>query len=82
MTATVRTAAEIVDALARQRGLVTPIPPYFPLGVSFTAECVREAYRDVIDVLADAARQRAGEPETIAALKAVLDHVAEKVREG
>lgn len=82
MSATVRTAAEIVDALARQRGLVTPIPPYFPLGVTFTAECVREAYRDVIDVLADAARDRAGQPEAVAALKAVLDLIAGKVREG
>jgi hypothetical protein len=57
------------------------VPPYFPLGVSFTAECVREAYRDVIDLLADATRQQSGQPEAVAALKAVLDQVAAKVRE-
>ena len=82
MSVSVRTPTEIVETLARQRGLVTPVPPYFPLGVSFTAECVREAYRDVVDVLADAARQQAGQPEAAAALKAVLDRVAAKVRDG
>lgn len=77
MAATVRTPDHIIDALARGRGLVTPVPPYFPLGVSFTREAVVEAYRDVVDVLADAARRHAGDPEVAATLKAILDHVAD-----
>jgi hypothetical protein len=67
--------------MARQRGLVTPVPPYFPLGYAFTRECIAEAYRDVIDVLTDAARQHAGSPEATAALKAVTDRVVKRLRE-
>ena len=31
MSVGVRTPGQIIDAMARQRGLVTPVPPYFPL---------------------------------------------------
>jgi hypothetical protein len=81
MSVGVRTPGQIIDAMARQRGLVTPVPPYFPLGYAFTRECIAEAYRDVIDVLTDAARQHAGSPEATAALKAVTDRVAKRLRE-
>ena len=77
----IRTPQQIIDALAGQRGLVTPVPAYFPLGMSFTKECVREAYRDVMDVLADAARRSAGKPAVVEALMAVFEQVAEKVKE-
>ncbi len=77
----IRTPQQIIDALAVQRGLVTPVPPYFPLGMSFTKECVREAYRDVMDALADAARRSAGKPAVVEALMAVFEQVAEKVKE-
>ena len=82
MSVGVRTPGQIIDARARQRGLVTPVPPYFPLGYAFTRECIAEAYRDVIDALADAARQHAGNPEVMAALKAVTDPIAKRLREG
>ena len=61
MTPAVRTPDQIITALAQQRGLVTPVPAYFPLGLSFTRECVREAYRDAIDALARVARERTGD---------------------
>jgi hypothetical protein len=81
MSVGVRTPGQIIDARARQRGLVTPVPPYFPLGYAFTRECIAEAYRDVIDALADAARRRADNVEAAAALKEVLDQVAGRLRE-
>ena len=77
----IRSPQQIIDALAGQRGLVTPVPPYFPLGMSFTRECVREAYRDVMDALADAARRSAGKPGVVDALTRVIEQVAEKVKE-
>ena len=77
----IRTPQQIIDALAAQRGLVTPVPSYFPLGMSFTRECVREAYRDVMDALADAARRSAGKPGVAEALMAVSAQVAAKVKE-
>ena len=78
----IRTPQQIIDALAGQRGLVTPVPPYFPLGMSFTKECVREAYRDVMDALADAARRSAGKPGVADALTGVYEQVAERVKQG
>jgi hypothetical protein len=81
MSVGVRTPGQIIDAMARQRGLVTPVPPYFPLGYAFARECIAEAYRDVIDVLTDAARQHAGSPEAAAALQAVTERVANRLRE-
>ena len=81
MSVGVRMPGQIIDAMARQRGLVTPVPTYFPLGYAFTQACIAEAYRDVIDVLTDAAGQHAGSPETAAALKAVIDQVAKRLRE-
>ena len=77
----IRTPQQIIDALALQRGLVTPVPAYFPLGMSFTKECVREAYRDVMDVLGEAARRAAGKPGVVEALMAVFEQVSEKVKE-
>jgi hypothetical protein len=77
----IRTPQQIIDALAVQRGLVTPVPPYFPVGMSFTKECVREAYRDVMDALAEAARGAAGKPAVVEALMAVFEQVAERVKE-
>jgi hypothetical protein len=74
----IRTPEEIIDALAAQRGLVTPVPAYFPLGVSFTVECIREAYRDAMDALADAAHAKADKPEVVEALKVVLEQLAAK----
>ena len=81
MAVGLRTPAQIIDARARQRGLVTPVPAYFPLGYGFTCECIAEAYRDVIDVLADAARRRADSAEAAGALKEVLDEVTGRLRD-
>ena len=77
----IRTPQQIIDALALQRGLVTPVPPYFPLGMSFTKECVCEAYRDVMDALGELARRSAGKPGVAEALMAVFEQVSEKVKE-
>ena len=57
------------------------MPPYFPLGMSLTKECVREAYRDAMDALGEAARRAAGKPGVVDALMAVFEQVAEKVKE-
>ena len=76
-----RTPEQIIDAMAQRRGLVTPVPAYFPLGVSFTAACVREAYRDVIDLLADAAQTRGNVPEVIDTLRWLGEQLATKVTE-
>ena len=72
----VRSPQEIINALATRRGLVTPVPAYFPLGAGFTAECVREAYRDAMDAVTEAARVKADQPEAVAALRLVLDRLA------
>ena len=81
MSVTVRSPGQIIDAMARQRGLVTPVPPYFPLGYAFTRACIAEAYRDVIDLLTDAARQPTCSAEAAAALKGVIDGVAKRLGE-
>jgi hypothetical protein len=77
----IRAPQQIIDALAGPRGLVTPVPGYYPLGVSFTKECVREAYRDVMDALADAARRAAGKPAVVEALMGVFEQLAERLKQ-
>jgi len=78
MRACVRGPQEIIDTLAARRGLVTPVPAYFPLGASFTAESIREAYRDAMDALADAARLAAEKPDAVEALKRVFEQLSAK----
>ena len=67
-----RTAEQIIDTLAQRRGVVTPVPSYFPLGTAFAAGCIREAYRDAIGVLIEMAGRYEGKPEVVTALQAAI----------
>lgn len=67
-----RTAEQIIDALAQRRGVVTPVPPYFPLGTAFAAGCIREAYREAVGVLTETAGRYESKPEVVIALRAAI----------
>ena len=48
---TVRTPAEILDAVAERQRYVTPLQDHMPLSPAMARTCVREAFADALKLL-------------------------------